>query len=490
MQTPQASHLFRILLFSTIGLVYLFFPSNNLSIDSLAYGANVKYSTDLFHAHHLLYNYFNWLLYKGVSFLCGSVDALRLMQCCNGLFALASIYLLYRIILKQTNDKNKAGILALFTGSCFGLMRFAVEAETYIIPVFFSLAASMCFLHFLKVNKKRYIVASSVLISIACLFHQIHLFWGIALFIGFFISKNWKAALLFLLPTLIVPITYACVLSFYMKEEVSLTGLVYYLGEYYHSDSADTSIGLINFIMTPISFFRTFFQVHGNIPHILKLIPFIYAFIPVVLIFIFLSCKTLWKTVKIQRSSILRSPFEFSHLLAFILQLGFAFYSHGNAEFMIMLPFLLTIFLFSFINFDLRAIQYMMCAMLIWNFFFAIYPDHRFDYQNNKALVALIEKHPNQVFVLKERHTLINLYYYETGQLESDRILDILTPSGIAKLQENQVVYTDVLSKKMPFSRAQVVSSEDYSNLVFIQHIEWIPSTLGGFYVDEAIYKP
>ncbi len=474
---------------AVIFIIYFFFPNNNFSLDSLGYGSEVKHGGNLFAAHHLLYNFFNWIVYKTISFVIPTIDALRLMQFVNAVFAIGSLLLLRKIIIKQVNDVVKSNILTLFVASCFGIMRFAVEAEAYIIPIFLSLSASFFFYQFLINKKIANVFLSGIFISAACLFHQIHLFWGIALFAGFLRIRNLKSIIAFCLTVLLVPIVYSLVLVFYLKINFTLDNLLRFAAEYFFSDKANFDFGWQNFFITPITFFRTFFQVHGIVADILRLIPVLYLIIPVVIILVFLFFRNLFKTLKIRKFSNKLQPFEFTHLLAFVLQFGFAFYSHGNSEFMVMLPFLLVLFLPSLIDFDMLAIKYLTVAMLVWNFFFAVFPNNIFNYQNNQALVKIIDENPDKTFVLKESGFVSNLYYYETGKMDFERFIDASDEKALSRLQENQLVFSDVFSKKVPFNRGNLVSPIDIENFVFVNHVKWIPSDLRGYYVDVVMYK-
>jgi hypothetical protein len=152
-----------------------------------------------------------------------------------------------------------------------------------------------------------------------------------------------------------------------------------------------------------------------------------------------------------------------------------------------MLPFAIPLFINIFLEYDIKAIKYLAFAMLIWNFFFAIFPNKYFDYHNNKELIAMIKDNPDKVFILKERNVLVNQYYYEVGVEEYDRLIDNNNTEAIKRLYEkNKTIYTDVLSKKVPFNRTNVTYPSDDSNLVFIRHISRINSELGGFFVDEV----
>ena len=470
-----------------IPIIYLFFPNNNHLVDSLGYAGDVKYDVDLFAAHHLLFAWFNHLIYIVVKFAFPDVDALKLMQFTNGVFALSCLFLLRKIIFKQTNDINKATVWTLFVGCTFGVMRFAVEAETYIIPIFFSLLSSYFYLDYLKTDRAKYIFYSGLFASIACLFHQIHLFWGIGLFIGLLFSKKIKPLYIFLLPTPIVLIGYSVVLVYSKHIDFSVVNLFRFLADYYYSAQADVSVGGSNVVITAVTFFRTFFQVHGLVVEVLRLQPLSYLAIPLVIGLLGISVVRFIKSVKLKPLKFRQADFEQTHLIIFILQFGFAFYSHGNSEFMVMLPFTIPIFLPLFLEFDLATLKSLSLSMLIWNAVFAILPNHFIDYQNNKALMTVIINNPDKVFILKDRNTVVNQYFYDYGVQEYWRIIDSDNKKAIRSLKtKNVIFYTDVFSKRLPYSRVQFTTNQSYSHLIFIKHVTKIPAAMGDFYIDEV----
>ena len=469
-----------------LSIVYLLFPNNNHLVDSLSYGGSVKFGVDLFAAHHLLFSCFNRLIFIVIQFIYPTVDALKLIQFTNGIFALSSLLLLRKIIIKQTADVTKANAWILFVGCSFGVMRFAAEAETYILPIFFSLLSSYFYQNFLREKASKDIVLSGFFASVACLFHQIHLFWGIGLFLGLLFKKKLKPLFLFALTTPIVLVGYSLVLVYYNHIALSFNNLFHFLAEYYYSPNSDTLLGMKDLLITGITFFRTFFQVHGVILDVLRLAPVAYVLIPVVLVLLAIGVLKLFKTVKFK---LLRSDisFERTHLLIFILQFGFAFYSHGNSEFMVMLPFTMAIFLSLFVEFDFLVLRNLSFAMLVWNLSFAILPYHFIDYQNDKELLRMIENNPDKIFILKERNTVVNEYFYAHGVQEYYRIIENGNKKVILKhKRNNEVFYTDVLTKKVPYNRVDFTTTNSSSNLLFVRHITRINSAMGGFYIDEV----
>ncbi|MDR1739378.1 MAG: glycosyltransferase family 39 protein [Bacteroidales bacterium] len=467
-----------------IVIAYLFFPNNNPLNDSVHYAAAVKWGADLFDSHHLLYKSFNFCIYGIVKFFFYNADAIKVMSLVNALFALASLWLLRKIV--------KNNILVLFVAACFGVMRFAVEAETYIIPIFFSLLASWFYLRFLLMRRALYLFFCGTFICIACLFHQIHLFWAIGLFAGVLMTggARFRNLAVFVLPALLVPITYSLVLVFYLKEQLNLTNLIHFAASYYFSDSAETSVGMLNILITPVTFFRTFFQVHGTIVQVLKLVPVFYAVIPLVLFLVFMFLIKFFKTVKLGKLRNAQQPernFILTHIIIFILQFAFAFYSHGNSEFMVMLPFLLVIFIRSIFDFNIVAVKYITAAMLVWNFFFAVFPNNYFDYQNNKALAEFVSQQPEKTFILKDKYAVEGAYLYQTGKIP-DKLVNAYSEDNLKFIPDSSIVYTDVFSRKLPYNRVNFVGLESSKNLKFQNHIKHFSSDFGGFYIDEAIF--
>ncbi len=198
-----------------------------------------------------------------------------------------------------------------------------------------------------------------------------------------------------------------------------------------------------------------------------------------------------FKTAKLRTLRYTPQPeriFVLTHIIIFLLQFAFAFYSQGNSEFMVMLPFLLVIFIRSIFDFNIIAVKYITVAMLVWNFFFAIFPNNYFDYQNNKALAGFIsEQHPDKIFIVKDKRAVQGMCYYKTGKL-SPKIIEINNEKSLADISAGSIVYTDIFSRKLPYSRGDFIGIEGSKNLKFQNHIKHFSSDFGGFYIDEAIF--
>lgn len=473
-----------------IAVIYLFFPGNNpFSEDSVAYANNVKYGEELFWPHHLLYSAFNYCLFQPIMQIFPALESFRFMQAVNGVAGLCCLFVLYRIVIQLTGDSRKAAVWTFFTASCFGVIRFCVEIEAYIIPIFFSLISSLCYLKFLLTTRSRYILFCSLSASMACLFHQIHLFWGIGLFFGFLSTGKIRQIALYAFPTVSVLLVYSSVMVFYEGRDFSFYELWKYLSDYYHSDDAKMGIGFSNFMLTPVSFFRTFFQLHGIIVDVLRLIPAFWFVFPVVMLLLGFSVFSL-KGLRFKGPRFTVLNFETTHLLIFALQLAFAFFSAGNAEFMGMLPFLIPLFIYAFFDFKRKTVTYFSAAMLIWNFCFSVFPNYYFDYYNDSQLLRVIRENPDNVFILAQRNIVVEKHYYYTGCYEDDRLIHNKKEDILRLQSANRPFYTDILSKRMPFNRSQLINNSADSFLVFKKHSELIRADLGDYFVDEVIVSP
>jgi len=69
-----------------IAFFYLFFPTNNSSLDAYYYAGNVKFVDNLFSPHHLLYNAFLYIIIHPIRQLFNNVDILLLSKIINHYF--------------------------------------------------------------------------------------------------------------------------------------------------------------------------------------------------------------------------------------------------------------------------------------------------------------------------------------------------------------------------------------------------------------------
>jgi hypothetical protein len=366
---------------------------------------------DMFSPHHLLYKPLMHMIYKGLLFFNLNLNPIQIFSTFNillGSFTLLTFYKTLNTIKPYTQLNFWLTFLVAFT---FGFLRYSSENETYILPLFFSIMGT--FFYF-----KGRLSLGILFLTTAVLCHQIHIFWLIAFLIP---QKNKHYAIL---PSILSLGSIVIVYVIYAKiYNVNWYSLPFYDVQ---QGLVDTTPGVMNFVMTPISFIRTFFQLHGNIKDLLIDHPFNFIFIilGIVCLFVFLMNLKHIHQFNLRLFSWIRSPkmnLRNPLFIAIFLQFSFAVYSVGNAEFMVMLPFLLILWQYERIaNLSLMFIHYIGMSMLIWNFTFYVIPSALYDFggmkqkliELNKVFQSNTESTPQNVFVTDDNIIIYNYCEY------------------------------------------------------------------------------
>ncbi len=480
MKKQGISYYFPYALIAFFLLIYLMFPNRNSGIDAYNYAANIRWGHDLFFPHHLLYNFFHYLLIKTIHFFGFFPDILSWMKSVNAVFAALSLYILHLILIQSdktgiihTKSAKHAAFL-LFAGSCFGFMRYATENETYIIPIFWSLLASYFFLKYLQNESNKHLILSGLMASMACLFHQIHIFWYAGLFIGLIIyQKKLSQLILLIAPALIMPVIYYLAFRQNHSEFIHAQNLWQFVLYDYYYGTAHARIGFHNLVLGFISFVRSFVQVHGNIGLILTKNNFIWLSLVSSLGFFLIALS---KFLKNKPSGQKPDTFSKIHLIIFILQFSFAVFSEGNAEFMVMLPMLFILIIHGRWNFHPPIFVFSAMAILIWNFSFGILPNKIVDFQNHVSTLNFVESRPETHFILSDDVQIQNMNYYKTGILWNPNIYK--SPASILKLGKDtselclqidsllhseKQIYTDCIKEPRILSRKTFLQKADNS---------------------------
>ncbi len=394
-------------------LLYLFLFTNNSSIDGWGFAAYIKQGEQLFLPHHLLYNFIGFIWVKAVG-LMGDFDVLTLLKAMNSVFAILSLVVLGFILRLFKLEWNRVNSWVLFVASSWGFMRYATENEAYILPIFFALIGSLFYVKYYQNSKPINLFYSGTFSAIACLFHQVMFFWWLAMLTGVLYKGRVKSILWFVLPALLVPISYMLVLFYYYKTPLSLNTLSQFVFRDFYSGDANINTSFNGLLLTAISLFRNFIQVHG---YVFRLHP-IYLIAGLMLIILaslggikLIRVKWNWLMLKVM--------VVWVHALAILLQLLFAFFAHGNAEFMVMIPFLLAITFAQIIKNDLKYLSFIATGMLIWNISVGLIPLHFFDLDNSRFISTRIvdgQKNTlNELYILFNKPRVENEVKYYTG---------------------------------------------------------------------------
>lgn len=194
-------------------------PTANATGDAWYYAACARWGQELWQPHHLLYNGIGhlWLRLVGATGPApAGLLALTWLQRLNALAGGACLLALARLLKRAGTPAPAIPAWLLLVGSCFGVLRFATENETYILPLLLALLGSLAWARALPAEAARYrwLRLAGLLAAGACLVHQLMVWWWLGLLLGL---RPWggragrRAALSYALPALVVPLAYALV---------------------------------------------------------------------------------------------------------------------------------------------------------------------------------------------------------------------------------------------------------------------------------------
>lgn len=472
-------------------ILYLLLPNANSSNDAYAYAAYIKYGYGLLEPFHMLYNVTGFLVHRGLSWVFVP-DVLLMMKCLNSIFAVLSLWVLYKILEKTGVKPNLDVMLILICAFSFGVCRYATENETYILPIFFSLSGSWYYLKFLRSFKKLDLLFTGFLTSFACLFHVIHVFWWLGLGIGVIVHrKEFRSALYYLLPALIVPLFYLIIVPIVQHCTLSFSCIWSFFSPVLESDVMQYKVGADNLFLGIINFVRTFYQIHGNMyllvrNNILYILPACISFAFLTIAFVRFWRKRLFEFKP-------TTHFVAIHLLIFILQLLFAFYSKGNAEFMVMLPFLLAIIASFYIKPDKQFWVSMFISVFIWNMSYGLLFNHFADFTKREKLISSILNKKDGVFLLEQSKEIQNQIFYKTGVEDMQSVKNL--PKNKQQLDSilswadysGKKVFTDFYDQKRVIDRYALTKTGDSEFMLKYKHQK--VDSFENFYGRNFIFK-
>ncbi|NQY00585.1 MAG: hypothetical protein HRT70_05560 [Flavobacteriaceae bacterium] len=477
-----------------IFIFYILFPNNNSSLDAFGYAGYVEYNKYLFKPHHLLSHAFLYGLIAPFKAMGWFTDTILFGKVINSIFQIINLIVFNRILI-LLNIPTKQRILFLLTiGFSFNLWQYGVENEVYIIPITFSLLGSFYFLKSLINKNYFFVVISGLFTAFSCLFHQLHFFWWLGLLIGVFLhNKNIKSLIFYTTPALVVPLGYAFVLIFYQNQELTISNLYYFMmHDFYQEGIAKVSYswhGWKSILFQSVSTIRIFLEAHPNIFVLLKT-NWLY-FVPL-LISLVIGIQLIWQFFKkekmFEKRENNRELFANIHLFILIAVYLFAFYSYGNVEFMVALPFLIFLFIGVKFHINQQFLKQFILLLFVWNFSFGIFPDYYYRYYDDQKLVDYIIKNDDKTFLVKS-YEIQNKYFYKKGvnpinvlyfgKVSKDSILSIL---------EHKAIYTDIIDKPEVFNRAKIhaMGSEVFT---FEEYTKENVYSYKGLYGTSRVYK-
>lgn len=447
--------------------IYMVFISSNPTSDAYSNAYSSLRGNDLFRPHHLLYNLLGYIVLLPFS----SIEPITILQYLNVLFAVGCLVIL-RILLKRVN--NNEMIIAtslLFVGSCFGFQRFAIDNECYIVPLFFSLLVMNYIQSFLRKNKMSKIVLSAFFSAIGCLFHQIVIWVLIASFIVVCFNKKKKYIISFVLISFIIPIIYLFVIYSEIGN-INLISIQNFIFSDYKSGLAEMPILKNVILLSAISLIRTFVQVHGYMIDLIKIYPITSIMLIIIsLILLYFGVKHYYILKKRELTIFYERRFVRYIWSLLILYFSFSAFSNGNAEFMIIIPFLIIILFAYYYTYSSKFLLFIGSSIFVWNLWFGLFPMAYQKLNTNNDIVSIIETKEDAVYIFKEKNYIENILLYRNG-LQYRQKIKLYKLSEISEKDfeywkdNNYTIYTDCFAGKEALSRSKIANSNNKANQI------------------------
>jgi hypothetical protein len=410
-----------------LAIGYLLFPTVNPSGDALSYAASLRWGfADVWNPHHLLFNLPAWALLKLFDGIGVGLDVLAFCHFLAGIYGLLMLLALEANLRLLKTDPAVRPWLVLLAGVSFGCWRFAVEYETYLLPNALALVATYHWLAYvLRGAKPIRVWYSGLFIALACLAHQLMIFWAIGLAFGWLLlapGKRGLIALRYALPGLILlPLSYLLVLSIHSKEQLSFQYFWAFLTHAYQTGSATWLPDVKSLVLIPVTLIRSCIEIKG----FFYLRPMQYSLFPGYIIF-YGSCfgviyilNSIFKGLFWTLYECLRhwNSLNLVFVVMLWLHVCFAIWSSANAEFLSMVPVLLVLLLAEWPAERDESLSSLTIGILLFNLCTAILPNHLTSKSPNSAYYGWQKKHPSDLLLL---HTHSYFHYsnyvrYQTG---------------------------------------------------------------------------
>lgn len=450
---------------------YLLGISGTSTIDGWGYAADIVNGNSLLRPHHLLYSITGFYWVKLIHAILPNAETIYLLKLLNAICASITAFIFFRLLRLMGVEALRTAALTIAAGLSWGFLRFSIENETYIIPTMLSVGASYFYLKNEYIKKSTYVIFSGLLAAMACLYHQVMFFWWLALAIASISTlkrKNYQP-LLFLVPAVIVPIAYILAM---VSEGISTNwhNLFQYVFQDYITGNASVELNSTILLVGIINLFRTFFQVHGYIPFILKQswlwwIPILVTGIALITFLIKLVRHT---------KPTMPDKVQMIHLGALLMQVGFAFVAGGNAEFMAMVPFLAIIWATGLVT-NRSAAIWLVISVTVWNLSFGILPQKIYPAESSDLVLKSIREYSaeKKAYILTDAPKVINRLEYH--QLQKPLIVkeDTIQSQNITAIidglfADGYQVYTNCMFYPKVTSRATIVKSNsiDWGKLI------------------------
>jgi hypothetical protein len=178
------------LLFITIGLIYLLFPTRVYYWDGIVFAQAIEdaraLTPSLVHPNHLIYNFVGYIFYKLLRSFSADIRALTALQILNSLLSATCAGIFFSILLNTLHSRYLAVCLTLFFAFSATWWKFSTDANAYIPSILFLLTS---FYLVLPQQKARPLLLA-VTFFIALTFHQLAVLMWPVLALGVYLQDG------------------------------------------------------------------------------------------------------------------------------------------------------------------------------------------------------------------------------------------------------------------------------------------------------------
>ena len=189
-----------VCVFATVFLFNVNHLAQKLTYDCISYSRSIEKSvmTEVYHPHHLLYNWFKWVIYEGLKEKGYEGRALLIGQVFNSACGALGICLLFLLIVYVTKDLFTALLMSAVTSMCYGwwycsvyngvrILGVATLIGLFLLLLYFALSKEQSF------KKNLLLMAAAALVhALAVFLHQTHLmFLSVVLVAVLFKKDTW-----------------------------------------------------------------------------------------------------------------------------------------------------------------------------------------------------------------------------------------------------------------------------------------------------------
>ena len=183
------------------------------------------------------------------------------------------------------------------------------------------------------------------------------------------------------------------------------------------------------------------------------------------------------------------------------MQFGFAFFSAGNAEFMVMLPVIVWLILTACFHINPVSLIWWGTGMLIWNTGFGLIPSNIYCFDHGPELARRLNNEPGNFYILKEDQKVLAVHYYLFGKEDIPNLFR--SPSDLERknIPEESLkkmiaayhgaggkVFTDCTGRPVLFDRAFLLADQDDREF-FSAYIMLPADTLVNIYGKTILYE-